>query len=171
MISIDEKTRTITVRETPEMLSRLEEVLKRYDKSEPRVRLHFRIIEANGGDVAPDESLMEIEKALPEDIFRFKNYRLVGEAVLTGIEWSEITQVIAGPGDRYTIEGNLGEVRAAADSGTVRLRVALYSSEVGQVFQTTVTTRFGQLLVLGSAQPDPKRGAVILAVRAELERP
>jgi hypothetical protein len=34
-----------------------------------------------------------------------------------------------------------------------------------------VNARIGQLLVLGSAQPDPSRGALILAVKAELIRP
>ncbi len=168
-MSMDEQTGTITVRETSEMLGRIEEVLQRYDRPEPSVRLHFRIIEANGsggGDPAPPE----IEQALPKDVFRFKNYRQVAEAVMTGIEWSEISQHVAGAGGEFEIDGRIGEVREAEGGGTVQLQVGL-NTMFGRAFQTSVNARVGQLLVLGTAQPDPKRGALILAVRAEIERP
>lgn len=170
-VSMDEQTRTITVRETPEMLSRIEEVLKRYDQPEPSVKLHFRLVEANGKPSAEDPRLEEIAAALPADVFRFKNYRLIGETVMTGIEWSGVAQGVAADGERYMIEGNIGEVRARDDSGTVKLQVSLQAERYGTVFSTGVNARIGQLLVLGSAQPDPNRGALILAVRAELERP
>ncbi len=61
-------------------------------------------------------------------------------------------------------------MRAADDSGTVKLQVGLHSDD-GLVFQTGVNARLGQTLVLGSAQPDPASGALILAVQAELVRP
>ncbi len=171
MVSLGEHTRTITVRETPEMLSRIEEVLVKFDQPEPSVKLHFRLVEANG-DLAPeDPQLDEIAEALPADVFRFKNYRLIGETVMTGIEWSQVSQGVVADRERYTIEGTIGEVRTTDDGGTVKLQVALYAEKYGNIFTTGVNARIGQLLVLGSAQPDPQRGALILAVRAELERP
>ena len=171
MISMDAQTRTITVRETPEMLSRIEEVLARYDLPEPSVKLHFRLVEANGGASPEDPRLEEIARALPEDVFRFKNYRLIGETVMTGIEWSEVSQGVVADRERYMIEGMIGEIRSIDDSGTVKLQVSLNSRTYGPIFTTGVNARIGQLLVLGSAQPDPERGALILAVRAELDRP
>ncbi len=170
-VSMDEQTRTITVRETAEMLSRIEEVLTRYDQPEPSVKLHFRLVEANGKPAADDPRLEEIAAALPADVFRFKNYRLIGETVMTGIEYSGVAQGVVADGQRYMIEGGIGEVRATGDSGTVRLQVTLQADRYGTVFSTGVNARIGQLLVLGSAQPDPDRGALILAVRADLERP
>lgn len=167
-VSVDQETGLITIRETPEMLSRIEEVLKRYDQPEPSVRLHFRIIEANGAG-GSDPALAEIEEALPKDVFRFKNYRQVAEAVMTGIEWSEISQQAFGDGKPYQLEGQIGEVRAAGDSGTVQLQIGLITQR-GRAFQTAVNARLGQLLVLGSAQPYPEGGAVILAVTAQLEQ-
>jgi hypothetical protein len=171
MISMDEQTRAITVREMPEMLSRIEEVLAKFDQPEPSVKLHFRLVEANGEVSAEDPRLEEIAAALPEDVFRFKNYRLIGETVMTGIEWSNVAQGVVADGERYMIDGNIGEVRVTDDSGTVKLQVTLIADRYGAVFSTGVNARIGQLLVLGSAQPDPDRGALILAVRAELERP
>jgi hypothetical protein len=171
MVSRDEQTGTITVRETPEMLDRIGEVLQRYDLPEPSVKLHFRLVEANG-DVAPeDPRLEEIVQALPEDIFRFKNYRLIGEAVMTGIEWSGVAQGMVADGKRYMIKGSIGEVRMTEEGGTVRLQVSLHADMYGpQIFSTAVNARLGQLIVLGSAQPDPSRGALILAVRVDLVR-
>jgi hypothetical protein len=171
MISMDAQTRTITVREAPEMLSRIWEVLAKYDLPEPSVKLHFRLVEANGGASPEDPRLEEIVRALPEDVFRFKNYRLIGETVMTGIEWSEVSQGVVADRERYMIEGMIGEVRSTDDSGTVKLQVSLHSNRFGPIFTTGVNARIGQLLVLGSAQPDPERGALILAVRAELDRP
>lgn len=169
--SLDDQTRSITVRETPEMLSRIGEVLKRFDQPEPSVKLHFRLVEANGSVSVEDPRLEEIAAALPEDVFRFKNYRLIGETVMTGIEFSGVSQGVVANGERYMIEGNIGEIRATDNGGTVKLQVTLHADRLGRIFSTGVNARLGQLLVLGSAQPDPDRGALILAVRAELERP
>jgi len=65
----------------------------------------------------------------------------------------------------------IGEVRASEDGGTVRLQVGLNTVDFGHAFQTAVNARVGQLLILGTAQPDPRAGALILAVRAEMVRP
>jgi hypothetical protein len=170
-ISFEEQTRTITVRETPETLSRIEEVLARFDMPEPSVKLHFRLVEANGGTPSDDPQLAEIKEALPEDVFRFRNYRLAGEAVMTGIEHSGVAQNVSTDYQRYVIEANIGEVKAIDGGGTVKLSVQLMSDQYGMIFATAVNARIGQLLVLGSAQPESDRSAVILAVKAELVRP
>jgi hypothetical protein len=52
----------------------------------------------------------------------------------------------------------------------VKLHVSLESSRHGQIFATAVNARIGQLLVLGSAQPESDRSAVILTVKPELVR-
>jgi len=170
MVSRDEQTRTLTVRETPEMLDRIGEVLQRYDMAEPSVNLHFRLVEANGGVTTDDARVEEIVEALPQNVFRFQNYRLIGETVMTGIEWSGLAQGVSAAGERYHIEAAIGEIRETEDGGTVKLEVSLLSDQYGHVFRTAVNARTGQLVVLGSAQPDPDRGALILAVRVDLVR-
>ncbi|UCC73475.1 MAG: hypothetical protein JSV86_02625 [Gemmatimonadota bacterium] len=170
MTSIDNQTRTITVRETPEMLARIEQVLETYDQPAPSVKLHFRIIEANGTGES-DPALQDIQDALPTGVFRFRNYRQLAEAVMMGREWTSIRQRVAGVGARFYVEGQIGAVRVAEGGGTVQLEVSLLLEEHGTVFETAVNAREGQLLILGSAQPDPQRGALILAVQVELVRP
>jgi hypothetical protein len=166
-ISTDGQTGAITVRETPEMLSRIEQVLSDYDKPDPSVKLHFRIIEANGGQTDP--GLEDITEALPKEVFSFEGFRLVGETVMTGIEWSEVAQRVAAGDRTFYIRGGIGEVRAAGDSGTVKLEVGLHADD-GLVFQTGVNARLGQTLILGSAQPNPNSGALILVVQADVVR-
>jgi hypothetical protein len=170
MTSIDDQTRTITVRETPEMLEVISQVLETYDQPAPSVKLHFRIIEADGGG-QPDPALQDIADALPTDVFRFRNYRQVAEAVMMGREWTAIRQRAAGVGGEFLVRGEIGEIRVAEGGGTVQLGVELLQDDFGTIFETHVNAREGQLLVLGSAQPNPERGAIILAVQAELVRP
>ncbi len=170
-VSVDEQTRTVTVRETPEMLSRIAEVLKKYDRPEPSVKLHFRLIEADGRATEDDPRLAEVIEALPPNVFSFKHDRLLGETVMTGVEHGQVGQGVVAGGERYFIEGSIGEVRATDEGGTVRLQVRLVSRDYGEIFTTGVNARLGQLLVLGSAQPNPEHGSLILAVRAELVGP
>ncbi len=173
MISFDQQSGLITVREIPEMLDRIGEVLQRYDLPEPSVKMHFRIIEADGQSATPDPDLLEVEQAL-RDVFRFQNYRQVAEAVMTGLEWSEFQQTVASEGgitargSLYMINGQIGEVRAAQGEGTVQMQVELGHSSLGRAFKTSVNARVGQLLILGSAQVDPDAGALILAVEVDL---
>jgi len=170
MVSRGDQTRTLTVRETPEMLDRIGEVLKRYDLVDPSVNLHFRLVEANGGAASDDPRVEEIAEALPQDVFKFQNYSLIGETVMTGIEWSGLAQGVSAGGDRYHIEASIGEIRETAEGGSVKMEVSLLSDTYGHIFRTAVNAQIGQLIVLGSAQPDPNRGALILAVRVDLVR-
>lgn len=175
-VAVQQDPRLLTVRESPEMLDRIAQVLAKYDQPSPGVRLHFRLVQANGqGSGETDSELQEIRDALPENVFRFKNYRQVAEAVMTGIEHSGISQAVSSGGTLeqnrppYHIEGQIGEIRASGDSGTVQLQIALRAGSF-RFFETAVNARLGQLLVVGSAQPLPNRGALILTVRPELER-
>jgi len=128
------------------------------------------LVEANGGGETDDPRVEEIAEALPQDVFKFQNYRLIGETVMTGIEWSGLAQGVSAGGERYRIEASIGEIRETEDGGSVKLEVSLLSGQYGPVFRTAVNARIGQLVVLGSAQPDPDRGALILAVRVDLVR-
>ncbi len=166
MVSTDDQTRTLTVRETPEMLSRIAQVLEQYDQPHPDVLLHFQIIEANGA-AAADPAIAEVEAALRQ-LFRFEGYTLVADALVRGQRWSNFTQKFVTPDDRYRIDGAIREIHASVDSGTVSLGIGLVTED-GVAFETSVNARLGQTLILGTAQPNPRRGAMILTLKAELD--
>ena len=149
----------ISVRETPDNLARIERLLLTYDRPRPSVRLHFKIIEANGR-AGHDSAIADIERELRR-LFRFDGYRLVGETVIAGIEGSELTQVIT---PDVGIRAGIAGVRGRGDSAAVQLEVLLLPHEV---LRTSVTAPVGQTIVLGNAMGEGG-GAMILTVRAEL---
>lgn len=156
----------ITIRETPDNLDKIARVLAQYDRPAPSVRLHFQVIQADGA-TRSDPAIAQLEDALRK-LFRFRGYRLVGEALMSGTEYSESAQEIAGDGGPYTIVARIGDVTGTADSGIVRLETFLRIPKIGQALQATVSLRAGQTAVLGNARLNPEGGTVILAVRPEL---
>jgi hypothetical protein len=157
----------ITVRETPDNLNRIARVLAQFDRPQRGVRLRFRIIEADGVAVR-DTSIADVERALRE-LFRFRGYRLVTEAVLTVAQGAEARQPLSGPGARYELETRIHRI-GAGDSATVDLWVRLDQSGAGR-FETEVRLPVGKTAVLGSAQSDPKQPTAILTVQPELLMP
>ncbi|HLB36533.1 MAG TPA: hypothetical protein VJL31_08185 [Gemmatimonadales bacterium] len=156
----------ITVRETPDNLEKIGRVLTQYDRPAPSVQLHFQIIQADGA-TRSDPAIAEVEDALRK-LFRFRGYRLVAEALVSGTEFSESAQEIAGVGGPYTIVAHIADVSGSADSGIVRLEASLVIPRVGQALRASVSLRTGQTAVLGNARLNPEGGTVILAVRPEL---
>lgn len=154
----------ITVRETPDNLERIARVLAEHDKPLLTARLHFQIIQADGA-ARPDPAIAEVETVLRQ-LFRFRGYRLIGEAVITGMPFSDAQQDIAGEGGPYGIFAGIKDIRGTADSGVVRVNVALHSQ--GVVLQTTVSLRSGHTAVLGNARIQADGRTVILVVRPEL---
>lgn len=154
--------RAVTVRETPDNLRKIASLLAEQDRPQLGVRLHFQIIQANGASSA-DPAIAEVEAALRQ-LFRFRGYRLLAEAVMGGTQRSEIRQTI-GP---YSITAAVGEIRGSVDSGTVRVRAVLREVDHGLVLETSVNLRTGQTAVLGNTQLSAGRGTIILTVRPEL---
>jgi hypothetical protein len=156
----------ITIRETPDNLEKIARVLAQYDRPTPSVQLHFQIIQADGATQS-DPAIAEVEGALRK-LFRFRGYRLVGEALVSGTEFSESAQEISGAGGPYTIVARIGDVSGSGDSGVVRLEAFLHLPRIGQPLQASVSLRAGQTAVLGNARLNPEGATVILTVRPEL---
>jgi len=155
----------LTVRETADNLEKIARVLQQYDTPPTSVQLRFQIIEANGASET-DPAIANVESVLRQ-LFRFQGYRLSAEAMMGGVEGSRITQSL-GNEAQYRLEAHIQSVRTAGDSGMVRLEVGLGSSRTGSVFETSANVRIGQTMVLGSTQPDPRTGTIILTVRPEI---
>lgn len=159
-----------TVRETPDNLEKIERVLAEYDRPRPTVRLHFRIIQADGATRA-DPAIADVEAVL-RGLFRFSGYRLIAEAVAGGSEYRDFAQTAAaGVDNLYNISGVIRRIRTSGDSGTVELTVRLGQAiPAWTLLETTVNLRAGQTAVLGNAQATRSAGGgtLILTVKPEL---
>lgn len=157
----------ITVRETPDNLSKIERVLAQYDVERPGIQLHFQLIQADG-PMPADPGIAAVEAELRK-IFQFEGYRLAGEAVVYALDGSEISQTLSGaktpPGGKqeYIVEAH---VMRGPESGLRLEEVSLYS-QGGRKLRTTVNVRPGQTLVLGSSSMEGASGTFFLTVTAE----
>jgi hypothetical protein len=163
---------TFTVRETPDNLAKIEQVLAEFDRPRPAVQLHFRIIQADGTTRA-DPAIADVEAVLRQ-LFRFSGYRLIAEAMTGGNEYSDFSQTAReGEDNFYTIRGVVRKIRTSGDSGSVELTVRLeQAAPAWTLLETTVNLRAGQTAVLGNAQATRGAGGgtLILTVRPELVR-
>lgn len=157
-------SRTLTVRETPDNLDRIERVLAEHDRPRPGVVLHFRIIEADGA-AAPDSAIADVVAQL-ERLFRYDGYRQAGEAVILANPGSAQT-FRAGP--NYGVSSRVVDVYTGGGSSTVELNVEMGVLGLGTVLETSVKAPIGQTVVLGTTRPEEQRGALILTVRSELQ--
>ncbi len=159
----------LTIRETPDNLARIEGVLALFDEPKPGVRLTFQLIEADGF-TSQDPAIGEVENAL-RDVFRFEGYRLVGEAMVNGIEGSWLRQDIPSDGGVvFHLQTGIANVRTDSEGGSVELQVELQAWG-DALLATSLRVRAGQTAVLGSAAlrtGETEGRTLILAVRPEL---
>lgn len=161
------QTRTLTVRETPDNLSKIERVIAEFDRPEPQVTLRFQVIEADG-DATTDPRIDDVVAELRQ-LFRFEGYALAGVTLVRGQEGSEFSQSVPGSASSdYVIGGRLWDVRRTDDGGSLALDVQLRGQR-SSLLHTTVSIGTGQTVVIGTARQRPQGGAIILTVRAELE--
>ncbi|MDH5760823.1 MAG: hypothetical protein OEZ65_14640 [Gemmatimonadota bacterium] len=159
---VSSSERALTVRETPDNLGRIGAVLAEYDQPAPDLRLHFRLIEADGYAQA-DPRIADVEAELRK-VLQFRGYRLAGEAVVSATDWSEIRQSMRAGGRLYELTGRVYWPRRE----TIRLEeIALYG-EGGSALSTTVNVRPGQTLVIGTAPQSAGDATLLLTVRAEV---
>lgn len=159
----------LTIRETADNLARIEGVLAIFDAPKPGVRLTFQLIEANGF-TSQDPAIDEVENAL-RDVFRFEGYRLVGEAMVNGMEGSWLRQDIpSDDGVVFHLQTGIRNVRTDSEGGSVELQVELQAWD-DALLATSLRVRAGQTAVLGSAAlrtGETEGRTLILAVRPEL---
>lgn len=154
--------RAVTVRETPDNLDRIAEVLADHDVDRPEIRLLFQLIEADGFTDA-DPRIADVVTEL-RSVFQFRGYRLAGESMVTVTDHSEVEQQLRAADGVYLVTA--GAERANASS--IRLvDVTLWQGPGTPVLKTTVNVRPGQTLVLGSSPRSGSSATLLLTVRAE----
>jgi hypothetical protein len=152
--------RLLTVRETPDRLDSIAELLKRYDGAPAVVTLHFQVIEA--GDFAGGDSAIARVEAPLRELFRYRGYRLLSDVRVRALEGVPFAQ------QQGTIRV-AGTVRAVTQEGphagvTMELTVA----SAGESVSTVVSGAPGKTMLIGS-QSRSGGGGLILAVNPTVE--
>jgi len=151
----------LTVRETPDNLRRIADVLAEFDQPRPDTRLYFQLIEADGF-TERDPRIAAVEDEL-RGLFQFRGYRLAGEAFVSASNGSNISQGMRVGDINYSIRGTVREHA----TGSIRLEdISLWSQEDQVALETTVTVVPGQTLVLGSSPRGGSSATLFLTVRA-----
>ena len=157
----------LTVTATPDRLEQIADLLERYDKPSPAVRLRFQVIEGDGF-TNPDTAIAAVEGVLRE-LFKFEGYRLAAESLMNARAFSSNAQALMGPNEiPLLLEVEVHRVIAVEGKKAVELKVTLRGYGL-VMLATQVTVPAGQTVVLGTANPDPKVKAMILVVRPEID--
>ncbi len=165
-MSVTEKT--LTVRERPENLARIAEVLARYDTPAPMVTLQFQLIEADGFQ-GVDAEIEEVEREL-RDLLRYRGYRLLASPMVQGTAGGTIYQHVSAGEAHFELTAEIQAVHTFEEYSTVQLEVSLEQRGYGALLQTKVSVRDGQSMVLGTGSPYGESGALILVVKPTVER-
>jgi len=166
----------ITVRETPQVLARIDSLLHERDVAPPTIVFHFQLIAAEDS-VVHDPAIARLDSTL-RGLFKFAGYRLLSTGAAMAGDHSHFA-ITMGAGDvRYAVNGDVLALDARGGNGSVQLLVHLdrksplmYEGKPVPsegLLTTGVTIPVGQTVVLGSAAPRNERRALILSVRPEL---
>jgi len=155
----------VSVRETPDNLDRIGQVLADFDRAIPAVQLRFQLIEADSFQEA-DPAIAEVVQQLQE-LFRFDGYRLVGEAMVAvgggSMDRQEFRQRVLGTNEEFSINGEAAVQRP----GVVRLDgLRLWQGGNDVLLETSVNVSAGQTVVIGGTRARVGGRSFILTVTA-----
>jgi hypothetical protein len=161
----------LTVRETPDNLARIAEILERYDVRKPSIMLHVDVIEADGGDIDP--AIQDIADRL-RDLFRFTGYERVAGGVLAVTEGSEVDQTMgiggeSGASRYFSFQARIGRIGLKEGNWTVYAENLSLRRGDGAAIRTSALLRVGQTTLVGTSLAGSDAKALILAVRPEIQ--
>jgi len=162
---------TLTVRELPENLDRIAEVLQKYDTPRSTVQLNFQLVAANGYDRS-DPEIASVEAELRK-LLRYDGYKLEASTMLQVMEGQSASQSVVADEVPYQIVVGVGLVRGETVGMEVRI-----TTPWSDILETAVTLEVGKTTVLGTGRkhnlPEGGEaslsddGALILIVTAEI---
>lgn len=155
---LDAEARLVSVRERPERLKLIEELLKKYDGGGEAadIVMNIQVIEANGF-TERDSAIADVEGTLRE-MFKYRGYKLLGETRVQAREDGTFRNT----NEKFQISGALQRIRTDGTEQRLPLRIELQVPSRASL-ESTVTAVIGKPLVLGQSMGD---GAIILVVRA-----
>ena len=163
------KGRLLSVREKPDRLKVVEDLLKKYDGLGEAVDivLDIQVIEANGFTTR-DTAIADIEETLRQT-FKYRGYRLAGETRIQAREGTGFRTTMSGS---FGLDGEVARVQTTATEQRVpiELRLVRVARAGAAPFELggTVTGTIGKPTVLGQSTSD---GAIILVVRPSIAKP
>jgi hypothetical protein len=167
------KNRLVTVREKPDRLKVVEDLLRKYDGMGDAfdIVLDVQIVEANGFTNA-DSAIADVEQTLRET-FRYRGYRLVGETHIQAREGTAFRRSMSGGNagnQQWVVEGRVDRVSAAGDEQRAPIEIKLFGPAPGGgvvELAGTVTGTMGKPTVLGQSTGN---GAIILVIRPSVAK-
>ena len=161
----------LTVREMPENLNRIADVLATYDEAPAAVTLNFQLIEANGFS-GGNEAFADVESEL-RSLLRYEGYRLVGDAVLQVREGGRALLRIdrigdGGPAEEppFQLEVWVAQIAGTDGNRAADIAVQLRHPWYENLLDTRVHVAGGKSMVLGTTSAGlADAEAMILVVR------
>jgi len=172
-VAIDEVTNTLLVRETRANHARVMEVLKKFDTELATVLLQFRVVYASREAVGVDESIKDVAAEL-QKLFSFTRYR-AEEAPVVKVQQGHPAQV------EDSGSGLSVSVRSCdydRESGKIRIEGLKISKKVARedgnpstlTISTTIKVDEGHCVVIGGAASKNAKDALIVALKATIEK-
>jgi len=170
------KGKLITIREKPDRLTVIEDLLRKYDGNENAVdlMLHVQVVEADGF-TQRDSAIADIEPTLRQT-FRYRGYRLAGEAFIQAREGSNFTRTIGrgyvvgqNESKGYALSGRVDRVSTSQNEQRVPIEIQLRGPNQGGFVEVTgtVTGTIGKPTVIGQSTGN---GAIILVIRPSIAK-
>lgn len=171
MISTNNSTQTITVRETADNLAKIARVLDEYDKGpvSSSVRLRFQVLQADGAEEV-DPAIQDVEEQL-RSLFRYEGYALQTEgsiAAHVGARYSQFLGQSTDGSAGFSVSGTIYDARETGDGTRYTMQVEFGLPGLN-LLSTAIDIVDGQAMVLGTADPMKPGGALILVVRADAQ--
>lgn len=154
------RNKLLTVRERPDRLTLIEDMLRKYDGVGEAfdVILDIQVIEANGF-TDKDPRIADVQSIL-EQTFKYRGYKLIGETRVQARE----DGVFRHGTSEFSMNGRVDRIRTTGKSQ--RLPVHIEVEVRGKAdLGSTITTEIGKPVVLGQSTAT---GAIILVVRSSI---
>lgn len=154
------KNRLISVREKPDRLTLIEDMLRKYDGIGQAVdiALEIRVVEANGFE-QQDPALADVEQTLRQT-FKYRGYKVIGQALVRAREDGKFSYA----GNNFILSGQTQRLTRVGSEQRLPVEIDLQVAKVVGL-GSTVTTTIGKSVVLGQSTAT---GAIILVMKPSI---
>jgi hypothetical protein len=156
---------TLTVRARADILKQIEELIAQYDIPPNQIRLDVQLIAANGGETAKQSfprELSPIKKKLT-DLFKYKQYKLVGSGNALVFENESCQMSISGAAYRVAIR----QIDFLLNAQVIKLSGFELQGNQARL-STTLNVKNGDTVIIGKTSTDNPNEALITVVKAEV---